>query len=304
MSRIIIDSILSLTSALMLLCSAVSCGTTENGLKKSLEELVSEFPGDVGIAVVNDTDTVCINGDAKFPMFSVVKFHQALAVCETVRASHFFQPYLISVGPDDLKPDTWSPMREEYPEGGEFTLKQILEYSLVESDNNACDILFKTYASPSQVEEYINSIGIVDCGIVWNEDDQHADVSRCYENWTTPLAAAELLGYFYDNRDKDDYSRLVWGTMAKCQTGTNRIPKYIADNTSLIIHKTGTGGMSSDGKVMGINDIACILLPDGSHFELAVFIKDASCQPADCEELIAQIAKACIEVELLKKDNN
>jgi len=35
-------------------------------------------------------------------------------------------------------------------------------------------------------------------------------------------------------------------------------------------------------------------LKDGSHFELAVFNKDASCDPAECEELIAQIADTCL----------
>ncbi|MDO5321912.1 MAG: hypothetical protein Q4F39_05960 [Bacteroidia bacterium] len=64
--------------------------------------------------------------------------------------------------------------------------------------------------------------------------------------------------------------------MAKCNTGTSRIPKYI-----------------SDGTVTGINDIGCIILPDGSHFNLAVFIKDAECGPEECEELIALIALTC-----------
>ena len=261
------------------------------GLKSNLEAIVNDFPGDVGIAVICGQDTVCVNGNAHFPMFSVVKFHQALAVCDCLRNGNC--PHDINVTAENLRPDTWSPMREKYLDGGRFSPTKLMEYTLIESDNNACDILFNHIASPARVEEYIHSLGITDCGIAWTEDDQHADISRCYDNWTTPLAAARLLGKFYEGRDCDEYSRFVWSTMANCQTGANRIPKYIALNTAIIVHKTGTGGMLLDGGVMGINDIACIILPDGRHFELAVFVKDAACSPAACEELIAQIAAAC-----------
>lgn len=280
---------------LLLLFALSACSTPTKILQQNLEKITADFPGEVGITMVCGKDTVCINGDKHFPMFSVVKFHQALAVNDKLRNGKMHlpsetNPYDIKVTAEDLKPDTWSPMREKYPDGGDFSIRQLLEYALVVSDNNACDILFKNIANPAQVEQYIHSLGVKDCGIAWTEDEQHADLNRCYDNWTTPLAAAQLLGKFYDLRDLDDYSRFVWNTMANCQTGGNRIPKYIANKTQLIVHKTGTGGPTPDGKVMGINDIACIILPNGRHFELAVFVKDADCTPEKCEELIAQIA--------------
>ena len=41
-----------------------------------------------------------------------------------------------------------------------------------------------------------------------------------------------------------------------------------------------------------INDIGIVVLPDGSHFSLAVFVFDAACSPERCEEIIAGIAGA------------
>ena len=275
-----------------------ACSQQKPSLQQNLEDLVNGFPGMVGVAVISGEDTICINGDERFPMFSVVKFHQALAVCEKLRNGQMYlssetNPNEIKVTLEDLKPDTWSPMREQYPEGGCFSVFQLMEYALVESDNNACDILFNHIANPKEVNDYIRNLGIADCNIEWTEDEQHADANRSYDNWTTPFAAVELLGKFYEERDRDECAQFLWETMANCQTGLNRIPKYIADSTACIVHKTGTGGPLPDGGVMGINDIACIVLPDGSHFELAVFIKDALCEPAACEELIAKIAKMC-----------
>ncbi len=280
-----------LISVLLSCILLISCRNTESLLQKKLLELTNEFPGEVGVAMIYGDDTICINGDEHFPMFSVAKFHQALAICEILRKEKQTD---INVAAKDLKADTWSPMREKYPDGGIFSVNQLLEYTLIESDNNACDILFN-FASPTQVDNIIHNWGIKDFGIAWTEDEQHTDISRCNDNWTTPFAAVQLLDRFYNNYDTDKYSRFVWETMTKCQTGANRIPKYIGSHSTKIVHKTGTGGITPDGKVMGINDIACIILPNGQHLELAVFIKNADCTPAECEELIAKIAKICFE---------
>lgn len=182
-------------------------------------------------------------------------------------------------------------MRDEHPEGGDFSVRQLMEYSLVDSDNNACDILFNRFDTPAQVECYVRNWGFDGCGVAWTEDEQHIDPHRAYDNWTTPGAAAGILKKFYEIHGMDDYSLFVWETMAKCNTGAARIPKYISDKASVIVHKTGTGFIMDDGTVTGINDIACIVLPDGRHFELAVFISNAKCDVPECEELIAVIAQ-------------
>lgn len=283
---------------LTLLCIATmvvpSCKEKTTDLKKELNDITQNFQGEVGIALICQEDTICINGNTHFPTFSVMKFHQALAVCNKMRMNKELDSTDIKVSGEDLNPNTYSPMKDQYPNGGVFSLQQLLEYTLVNSDNNACDILFKNIASPVQVDSFIHSLGINECAITWTEEEQHADMSRYLDNWTTPLSAAQLIGLFYETSETDEYSRFIWQTMAKCQTGANRIPKYISDSTICFVHKTGTGGILPDGKIMGINDIACIVFPNGKHIELAIFIKDASCDPADCEELIATIAKTCI----------
>lgn len=255
-----------LTLASLLLTA--SCSTPSKKLEKELQGIVDAFPGEAGIAMIRGRDTVCVNGDGQFPMFSVVKFHQALAVCDHFRAEGVEMP---------------------------AEIKGLLERTLMVSDNDACDILFETTVSPSQVNGYIHNLGIDDCGIAWTEAEQHADIRRCSENWTTPLAAARLLGLFHEIRELDGMSTFIWDTMTKCSTGAGRIPKYISEDVACIAHKTGTGAPLPDGGTMGLGDIACVVLPDGSHFELAIFVKDAACDNAACEELMAQISRACYE---------
>lgn len=274
------------------------CAQRKAALQGKIEALIGDFPAEVGVSVFAPADTVAINAEGHFPMFSVVKFHQALAVSERIRTNQVHLTteagsYYVKVTAEDLKPDTWSPLREEHPEGGVFSVRQLMEYSLVNSDNNACDLLFNHFATPGQVEDCIRNWGIKGCGVAWTENEQHIDPQRAYDNWTTPSAAASLLKKFYEVHVMDDFSLFVWDTMAKCNTGAARIPKYISDKASVIVHKTGTGFILEDGTVTGINDIACIVLPDGSHFELAVFISNAKCDVRECEELIAVIAQEC-----------
>lgn len=260
-----------------------------------LGQMSRAFPGEVGIAILSGQETLSIKGDVRFPMFSVVKFPQALTVCDVMRQRRIPLGRTVYVTSDELDRNTWSPMLNEYPDGGSLSVAQLLQYSLKQSDNNACDILFREFASTRRVRDYIQSLGFRDCNVMWNEAEQHADPNRAYDNWFTPVDAARLMDWCYKNRNMDEYSRFVWKTMADCQTGANRIPKYISYQTSEIIHKTGTGGFLPGGKSMGMCDVACLVLPNGRHIELAVFIKNTTATSAECEELIATVAKLTVD---------
>ena len=123
----------------------------------------------------------------------------------------------------------------------------------------------------------------------------NADVSRCYDNSITPRAAVKLMQTFFEQRGADRYSRFLWRTMSDCRTGTNRIPCLIADRVLSVTHKTGTGPLTADGKIMAVNDVGCIMLSGNRHCHIAVFISDARCSMAQCEALIAKVAQLCVD---------
>lgn len=261
----------------------------------------------IGVAAVFDgRDTLCLSagqlqkacGDMRFPMFSTVKFHQALAVCEWLREHGIPLDGKVEVTPEMLLPDTWSPLRDRHPDGGWFSYRELMEYTLTESDNNACDILWNCTGGPAQTENYISGlIGKGGFGIECTEAMMHADPQDCLRNWSTPLSSIILLEKFQESRDQDEYYRFVWNTMKGCLTGNSRIPgkiraAYETSGKSIdILHKTGTGDFTPEGRIMAVNDIGIIEFPDGLHVSLAVFISMASCPPEVCEALIADIAE-------------
>ena len=225
--------------------------------------------------------------DDAFPMMSVMKFHQALAVCGWLRENGLSLDAEVKVTPDMLAEDTWSPMRDEHPLGGSFSWRELLTYTLAFSDNNACDILFSLTGGPEYTDGVVRFLSSGDFRIECTEADMHAAPSACLRNWTTPLSAVLLLEKFHIA----GYYDSIWTVMSGCRTGMSRIPARISGKASEIIHKTGTGDRTPDGRQTAINDIGIVVLPDGSHFSLAVFVFDAACSPERCEEIIAGTEK-------------
>lgn len=302
----------TLASYSLLICCALAilsgCGTKtvckdietkqvanhwETALQDSLHALLTDFPAYVGVSLIDDDGRVfnyC--GDSVFPMLSVVKFPLALAVCQKLEQDGLSLDDRITVKSSELNPDTWSPMLKCYPKGGEISIRELLEYSLVQSDNNACDILFHHVADMRAVQDYVETLCPSGCYVEADERMMYDDYHCCYFNTVTPAAAAKLMDHFCRNHG-GAVEQVVWDMMSKCETGANRIPKYLKDKASYIVHKTGTGPVAPKGTIVAVNDVACVVMPDGMHFTLAVFMTDAACSLEDCEEMIARIAQKC-----------
>ena len=126
----------------------MSAGVCAQGLEQKIREVIGDYQAEVGVAViVNGTDTVVVNNDVRYPLMSVVKFHQALAVAGWMQCRGTSLDSLIFISPEQLKPNTYSPLRDRYPSGNvRLSIRELLRYTLQQSDNNACDILFEMKA--------------------------------------------------------------------------------------------------------------------------------------------------------------
>ncbi|MDE6317072.1 MAG: class A beta-lactamase-related serine hydrolase, partial [Muribaculaceae bacterium] len=81
--------------------------------------------------------------------------------------------------------------------------------------------------------------------------------------------------------------------LGECATGTDRIAAPLADIGGITIaHKTGSGYRNADGLLVAHNDVAFITLPDGTHYTLAVFVKDFDGTEVEASAAIARISKA------------
>lgn len=268
-------------------------------LKKELTAIADSAKGDVGIALIYDGDTLTVNNDAIYPMMSVFKLHQAVALCRMFEENGTSLDSVMTLRRSELDPDTWSPMLKDHT-GEEISLpmRRLLEYTLIESDNNASNEMFVRLMPPAACDSVI--AGIIPRGsfeIRFNEAEMQADHSQAYSNRTSPLGAAILIDrVFTDTLVGKDYQDFIKSALMRCQTGPDKISAALSEREDITIgHKTGSGYRDENGRLAASNDVAFITLPDGRHYSLAVFVKDFDGTDAEAAATIARISEAVIK---------
>lgn len=287
--------------SVLLLLFAISCKTPNNKtdlLRKKIEQIVSDKNAVVGVSIIGNDgrDTLSLHGDRRFPMQSVFKFHIALAVLSEIDKGKLALDQKIEISKDNLLPeDFWSPLRDENPNGGSFTIKELIQYSVSHSDNTACDILIRLIGTPKTVEEYIKKSGIQNIQITFNEEEMQAKWENMFQNWTTPKAASETLRLFYENKNNllsEASYDFFWKTNKETTTGKNRIKGQLPEET-IVAHKTGWSGTNKEtGITAAVNNIGIVFLPQGEYFIISVFVSESKENFDANERIIAAIAKA------------
>ncbi|MDO4172503.1 MAG: class A beta-lactamase, subclass A2 [Prevotellaceae bacterium] len=264
-------------------------------LTDTISNIVSKYPGEIGVAVIiNDTDTITVNNKSAYPMMSVFKVHQALAVCNDFDNKGLSLDTLITIQRDKLDPDTWSPMLKEHSEPN-FTLpvKELLRYTLTQSDNNASNLMFKELVNVVKTDSFISTlIPHSSFKIAYTEAEMSTDHDKAYSNYTSPLGAAILMNrLFTDSLISYEKQRFIMNTLGECITGTDRIAAPLLDKEGITIaHKTGSGYTNENGELVAHNDVAYICLPNNICYTLAVFVKDFKGDEKQAAKAIADIS--------------
>ena len=273
----------------------------------------STSPSSYGACIMHDGSVSGINMDERFAMHSVMKFPQALYVADYLSRKGLALDDTIVVDKSDLMQDTWSPMLKQFEGKKVFSYAELLELSLAQSDNNACELLFKHCGKPKAVEKYMRKLGFYDIYVRMTEEQMHKNrarlrlsesramltsdlpsvsslehSSKAIENSSTPAEIARLFEWFYHHKDDNQYLTFIWKTMADCSTGLKRIPDAIPAGAH-IVHKTGTGFPSAEG-LQDMNDAGISLMLNGGQAIIAVSTTNSS-----CEAVIANIARQLLD---------
>ena len=142
-------------SFILLLCLIPTIICAQNlSLENQLKQAIKGKKAEIGIAVIIDgKDTVTVNNETHYPLMSVFKFHQALALADYMGKQQQSLNFELTIKKEDLKPDTYSPLRDSFPQGGfNIDIADLLKYTLQQSDNNACDILFQYHLIQSYLQ--------------------------------------------------------------------------------------------------------------------------------------------------------
>ena len=265
-----------------------------DSLKNKIEQIISTKNAVVGVSIygLENNDTLNINNSMHFPLQSVFKFHIALAVLNEVDKGKLSLDQKIYIKKSDLLLNTWSPIREEYPNGNiKLSLAEIIKYTVSKSDNIGCDILLRLIGGTKTVNNYIHKIGIKDANIQANEEEMHKEWNVQFTNWTTPQASSELLKVFYERKILTEKSyEYLWKIMLETISGNNRIKGELPTGT-LVAHKTGTSDTNEQKVTAAVNDIGIVTLPNGNHFAISVYVSNSKENYETNEKIISDISK-------------
>ena len=264
-------------------------------LKKEINAITNDKNATVAVSVTGIDFPLHFenkNGEKKLPMLSVFKFHIALAVLNKVDQGKLKLDQPIFIKKADLLENTWSPIREKYPDGNiEMPLSELIKYTVAKSDNNGCDLLLRLIGGTETVQKFINNKGIKNFTIKADEAQMHKGYEFMYWNTTTTNDSNLLLMNFFDGKvlSKNSTSFLM-KTMIETTTGTTKIVAQLPKGTP-VAHKTGSSGKDEKGLTIAENDIGIITLPNGKHYAISVFVSDSMETEETNTKMIADISK-------------
>jgi beta-lactamase class A len=284
-----------LVALFLLFINSQTSAQITDSLRQRIERIISNKNAAIGVSIKGKDykDTFNFNQGKHFPMLSVFKFPIALVALSEIDKGKFLLTQKIKISKEELLNDTWSPIRDEFPNGTTMTLAEIIDYTVSQSDNNGCDILLNLIGGTKTVEEYFQKINLTDISIKGNEEDMHKEWNVQYQNWITPGTSNELLELFYRNKkkllSKKSY-RFIWKIMKETETGKKRIKGQLPQNT-IVAHKTGTSDTNKEGLTAAVNDIGIVFLPNGQYYFISVFVSNSKEISEINERIIADISK-------------
>ena len=267
-------------------------------LENRIDSLLNGKKATVGIAVWTDKgDMLRYNDHVHFPLLSVFKFHVALAVLDKMDKQSISLDSIVSIKASQMLPNTYSPLRKKFPDQDfTITLRELMQYSISQSDNNACDILIEYAGGIKHINDYIHRLSIDSFNLSETEDGMHSSFEAVYRNWSTPSAMARLLRTadekeLFSNKELKDF---LWQTMIDTETGANKLKGMLPAKT-VVGHKTGSSDRTPQGLKLADNDLAFFRLPDGRYVALAVFLCNSLESPETNLSLIKDITRLSVD---------
>lgn len=286
-------SLIYVISAVALMYACTASDENHDALKSQIEEIAAKAPGQVGVAVIYGTDTLTINNSEDYPLMSMFKLHEAIAVCHTLEKTKAGLDTTLIIKRNMLDHGTWSPMLKDYAaDSFHISAGKLVEYILIDSDNNASNILFDSIVSVAATDSIISEI-LPGRGfrLSHTEAEMQKKHELSYKNATSPLAYASLVNRVFSDSIMSHRSQsFIIQLMYDCNTGMSRIATGLPDSVAFA-HRTGSGYVNERGEVVAVNDGGYVSLPDGRAYSIAILVKDYAGPQEDAEKVISEISK-------------
>ena len=259
--------------------------TVDTALTERFKILCDSVDGEIGVAVIHVESgrMADFEGMKQLPLYSVYKLPLAITVLQEVEKKNLSLDKKVRVTPDDVAPgsqfntDLWRRPVEK-------TVAELLEFSIVRSDNTSSDKLLQLIDGPAAVSERMRALGFSNIDIKYSSREFAAH--RDKPNKATASDLARLLAKLQNGEllQQPQFS-LLFGFMERARTGGERRLRASLPSGTQVADKTGTGDNTT-------NDVGLITLPEGKgHLAMAVLITGPKPSAEAQEKLIAELAR-------------
>ncbi|HEV7683403.1 MAG TPA: class A beta-lactamase [Pyrinomonadaceae bacterium] len=263
--------------------------TEEAALAQRLQTISNGVNGDIGVAVIHVESgrSVEVEGAKMMPLYSVYKLPLAITVLGEVEATNLSLDQKVQVTPDDVAPGSQA-NSDLWRQPVDKTVAELLEFSIVRSDNTSTDKLLPLVGGPMAVTERMRALGFSNIDIKYSSREFAAH--RDKPNTATASDLAQLLTKLQKGELlKAPQLALLLGFMERARTGGERRIRANLPAGTQVAEKTGSGEDTT-------NDVGLITLPQGKgHLAIAVLITRSKLSAEAQEKVIADIARAAYD---------
>ena len=270
-------------------------GGEDAELAARLKAICERAGGRCGVAVthVETGRGAAFEGATPLPLYSVFKLPLAVAVLKEVEAGRLGLDQKVHVEPDEAAPGTKA-NSDLWLKPSDRTLRELLEFSIVRSDNTSSDKMLELVGGPEAVTRRMRALGLdhIEVRATVKEFLKSKDA---HPNTGTPSDLARLLVLLRKGEAlAPPQLEVLLGFMGRAVTGDRRLRAGVPAGTP-VADKTGSGPSTT-------NDVGIVTLPgDGGHLALAVLL-DGSTLPGEKQEgLIAEVARAAYDAHVRGK---
>jgi beta-lactamase class A len=218
-------------------------------LKASIERITLGVNATFGIYVkcLETGEEIAINADRQMDTMSVIKIPLIAEVFEQIKASKFKLEDKYTLTAEDIRPGTGT-LRSMDP-GAVMTVKDLITYMIIVSDNTATDVLYRMVGGPEAVTKRMEAYGLKVTKAPWPASKWFADLRAAssadefHRGAKTPfgLSSPREIGGLLERMEKGtlvdaDSSKLMLQIM-RGQVYRSRIPRFLSGWR--IPHKTG-----------------------------------------------------------------
>lgn len=292
--------------------------------------LASGFDGEVGVAVTDLQAgwTAGHRADEPFPQQSVSKLWVAVAVLDSIDRGELSLDTPLPLSRSELSVFNQPIAYRMGPDGGFFTVAELVRAQVADSDNAANDKLMRTVGGPEAVrallpEKGLRGVTVSDyegpfqarvAGLDWDpswagnstftatrarmDPETRAAAMDAYverpPDGASPEAIVQALARIERGELLSERSTAVLlHAMEISRNGRRRLRGGLPEGWTLR-HKTGTG-QDFRGRSVGNNDVGVLVAPDGRKYAVAVMIGHTRRPVPERLELFQAVSRAVVD---------